>query len=61
MNNLRPQKLKDLIGQQDIKNILEISIDSAIKRKDVLSYLHCIFIGWVEGGHFISMAFMDHV
>lgn len=36
MNNLRPQKLKDLIGQQDIKNILEISIDSARKRNDVL-------------------------
>ena len=36
MNNLRPQKLKDLIGQQDIKSILEISIDSARKRNDVL-------------------------
>lgn len=40
MNNiLRPKKLQDLIGQQDIKKILEITIGSAIKRKDVLPHI----------------------
>lgn len=37
MNNLRPQKLAEIIGQKDIKTILKISIDSAKKRNDVLS------------------------
>lgn len=38
MNNLRPTNFKDIIGQEDIKSCLNISIESAKKRNDVLSH-----------------------
>lgn len=41
--SLRPQYLKDYIGQQKIKDILEISIEAAKKRGDSLD--HLLFYG----------------
>jgi len=40
INILRPQKLKDVIGQDDIKNILDITINSIKIEK---TFFHILF------------------
>ena len=43
MNELRPSHLDEIIGQKNIKNRLEISINAAKKRGEVLQ--HILFDG----------------
>lgn len=43
MSNLRPKKLSDLVGQDDVKNCLNVAIKSAGKRSDVID--HTLFLG----------------
>jgi Holliday junction DNA helicase RuvB len=42
-NPLRPQFLKDFIGQENVKARLEIFIEAALERKEALG--HCLFSG----------------
>tara|TARA_R110002020_G_scaffold55309_1_gene153519 strand:+ start:4360 stop:5280 length:921 start_codon:yes stop_codon:yes gene_type:complete len=42
-NRIRPDRLDDIIGQEEIVQNIKISVRSALARKDVLS--HCLFYG----------------
>lgn len=43
MNSLRPNNLSDILGQEAVKQVLEITIQSAKRRNDCLS--HSLFYG----------------
>ena len=43
MNSLRPNNLSDILGQETVKQVLEITIQSAKRRNDCLS--HSLFYG----------------
>ena len=45
LNNLRPQSFKDYIGQEQLQEILKISIAAAKQRKDIASLGHIMLYG----------------